>query len=345
LPTQRPLPGLPSSRRAQRTAKNGHTQKDVAREAGVSQSAVSRVFAGRGYVAAEVRQKIEKAARKLGYLPDMAARSLVKGRSNIVAVVTSNITHPFVPQMLEKMTLAIQQRGQEVLLLNSPPGQDIDRQLPLALRYRVKGILIANVSIGARIAKQVRQSGTPIVMVNRYVEEKAVHGVSCDNVHGSRMVARDFIAAGKRRIAYIGGPPDSPTNVVRREAFLQALRERDIQPEVVLEGAFTHAWGYEAAGLLGKRRPPVDAVFCGDDMVAIGMLDGYRGMPGGLAAAPAIVGFDDIPNASWPPYMLTTYSNPLDGMIEAALDLLDQPAEQPPVRKVLEGTLVRRASF
>ncbi|ARP81377.1 hypothetical protein CAL12_11600 [Bordetella genomosp. 8] len=344
MSTQRPIPALPKSR-SPRTRKNGYTQKDVAREAGVSQSAVSRVFAGRGYVAADVRQQIEKAARKLGYLPDMAARSLVKGRSNIVAVVTSNITHPFVPQMLEKMTLAIQRRGQEVLLLNSPPGQDIDRQLPLALRYRVKGILIANVSIGGRAARQVRQSGTPIVMVNRYVEEKAVHGVSCDNVHGSRLVARDFIAAGKQRIAYIGGLPGSPTNVVRRDAFLQALREQGVTPDVVLEGAFTHAWGYEAAGLLNRRRPPVDAVFCGDDMVAIGMLDGYRGLPGGLAAAPSIVGFDDIPNASWPPYMLTTYSNPLDRMIEAALDLLDGPTDQPPVREVLQGELVRRSSF
>ncbi|AOB30988.1 hypothetical protein AKI39_10220 [Bordetella sp. H567] len=344
MSTQRTTPALPKSR-APRAQKNGNTQKDVAREAGVSQSAVSRVFAGRGYVAAEVRQQIEKAARKLGYLPDMAARSLVKGRSNIVAVVTSNITHPFVPQMLEKMTLAIQRRGQEVLLLNSPPGQDIDRQLPLALRYRVKGILIANVSIGARIARQVRQSGTPIVMVNRYVEEKAVHGVSCDNVHGSRLVAYDFIAAGKRRIAYIGGLPDSPTNVVRRDAFLQALREQGVTPEVVLEGAFSHAWGYEAAGILRERDVPVDAVFCGDDMVAIGMLDGYRGMPGGLGSAPSIVGFDDIPNASWPPYMLTTYSNPLDRMIDVALDLLEQPADLTPVREVLQGELVRRGSF
>ncbi|WP_176463975.1 LacI family DNA-binding transcriptional regulator [Bordetella genomosp. 11] len=344
MSTQRTTPTLPKSR-ATRGQKNGYTQKDVAREAGVSQSAVSRVFAGRGYVAAEVRQQIEKAARKLGYLPDMAARSLVKGRSNIVAVVTSNITHPFVPQMLEKMTLAIQQRGQEVLLLNSPPGQDIDRQLPLALRYRVKGILIANVSIGARVARQVRQSGTPIVMVNRYVEEKAVHGVSCDNVHGSRLVALDFIAAGKRRIAYIGGLPDSPTNVVRRDAFLHALREHGITPEVVLEGAFSHAWGYEAAGILRQRHAAVDAVLCGDDMIAIGMLDGYRGLPGGLAAAPAIVGFDDIPNASWPPYMLTTYSNPLDRMIDRALDLLEQPADCAPVREVLQGELVRRASF
>jgi DNA-binding LacI/PurR family transcriptional regulator len=345
LSTQRPIPTLTRTRRTARTEKNGYTQKDVALEAGVSQSAVSRVFAGRGYVAAEVRQKIEKAARKLGYMPDMAARSLVKGRSNIVAVVTSNITHPFVPQMLEKMTLAIQQRGQEVLLLNSPPGQDIDRQLPLALRYRVKGVLIANVSIGARIARQVRQSGTPIVMVNRYVEEKAVHAVSCDNTHGSRLIAEGFLAAGKRHMAYIGGLAGSPTNAVRRDAFLQALREHGVTPDVVLEGAFTHAWGYEAAGLLNARSTPVDAVFCGDDMVGIGMLDGYRGLAGGLAAAPAIVGFDDIPNASWPPYMLTTYSNPLDRMIEVALDLLEQPYDAPPAREVLPGELVRRASF
>jgi LacI family transcriptional regulator len=345
LVTQRSAPVTRLARRKQNIEKTGPTQKDVAREADVSQSAVSRVFAGQGYVAAEVRQRIEKAARRLGYMPDMAARSLVKGRSNIVAVVTSNITHPFVPQLLEKMTLAIQQRGQEVLLLNSPPGQDIDRQLPLALRYRVKGILIANVSIGAKIAKQVRNSGTPVVMVNRYVEEKAVHAVSCDNLQGSRLIAHDFLAAGKKRIAYVGGLADSPTNVARKQGFLHALAEQGVEPAMVLDGAFSHAWGYEAVSLLRARRTPIDAVFCGDDMVAIGMLDGFRGMPGGLAQAPAIVGFDDIPNASWPPYMLTTYSNPLDQMIELALDLLELPADTAPRREVLPGLLVRRNSF
>lgn len=333
------------AKRSNSTEKNGHTQKDVARDAGVSQSAVSRVFAGQGYVAAEVRQKIEKAALKLGYLPDMAARSLVKGRSNIVAVVTSNITHPFVPQLLEKMTLAIQQRGQDVLLLNSPPGQDIDRQLPLALRYRVKGILIANVSIGAKVARQVRSSGTPLVMINRYVEEKAAHAVSCDNVHGSRLIAEDFIAAGKKRIAYIGGLAASPTNVARKQGFIRALAAHGVKAAVIADGAFSHAWGYEAVSLLRARRTPVDAVFCGDDMIAIGMLDGFREQPGGLAQAPAVVGFDDIPNASWPPYMLTTYSNPLDEMIEAALNLLDLGADAPHVREVLTGRLVRRNSF
>lgn len=325
--------------------KNGPTQKDVARVAGVSQSAVSRVFAGRGYVAAEVRREIERAARKLGYVPDMAARSLVSGRSNIVAVVTSNITHPFVPQMLEKLTLAIQRRGQEVLLLNSPPGQDIDRQVPIAMRYRVRGILIANVSIGTAIIKRVRASGTPIVMMNRYVEEKAVHAVSCDNAHGSRLIADALVAAGHRRIAYIGGLSASPTNVVRKQGFLKALKAHGLAPALSLDGEFTHAWGYAAVDLLAAQKPPVDAVLCGDDMVALGMLDGLRERYDRFKRMPAVVGFDDIPNASWSPYMLTTYSNPLDDMVEAALSLLELPADAVPMRKVMEGVLVRRKSF
>lgn len=326
-------------------SKNGPTQKDVARAAGVSQSAVSRVFAGRGYVAVEVRREIEKAARKLGYVPDMAARSLVSGRSNIVAVVTSNITHPFVPQMLEKLTLAIQRRGQEVLLLNSPPGQDIDRQVPIAMRYRVRGILIANVSVGTASIKRVRASGTPIVMMNRYVEEKAVHAVSCDNAYGSRLIADALVEAGHRRIAYIGGLAASPTNTVRKQSFLSALQAHGLAPVLSRDGEFTHAWGHAAVDLLAAQEPPVDAVLCGDDMVALGMLDGLRERGGSLRRMPAVIGFDDIPNASWSPYMLTTYSNPLDDMIEAALTLLELPADATPVRKVMKGVLVRRASF
>jgi DNA-binding LacI/PurR family transcriptional regulator len=325
--------------------KTGPTQKDVAHAAGVSQSAVSRVFAGRGYVAAEVRREIEKAARRLGYVPDMAARSLVSGRSNIVAVVTSNITHPFVPQLLEKITLSIQQRGQEVLLLNSPPGQDIDRQVPIAMRYRVRGILIANVSIGTASIKRVRASGTPIVMVNRYVEEKAVHAVSCDNAHGSRLIADALTDAGYRRIAYIGGLSSSPTNEVRKQGFISALKAHGLEPVLSRDGEFTHAWGYEAVSLLAAQKQPVEAVLCGDDMVALGMLDGLREHRGSFRQMPAVVGFDNIPNASWSPYMLTTYSNPLDDMVEAALSLLELPADAAPVRKVMKGELVRRNSF
>jgi DNA-binding LacI/PurR family transcriptional regulator len=323
----------------------GATQKDVARAADVSQSAVSRVFAGKGYVALEVRRRIETAAKRLGYMPDMLARSLVKGRSNIVAVLTTNITHPFVPQILEKLTLATQLRGQEVLLLNAPPGQDLERLVPLALTYRVKGILVANVTLGTKMTALARKSGTPIVLVNRYAEEDNVHTVSCDNADGGRLIAHGLLDAGKRRIAFVGGVAASPTNVARKKGFLDALAERGVRPVFVADGIYSHAWGYEAARGLRAAHPDVDAVFCGDDMVALGMLDGYRGEDPHPQGVPAIVGFDDIPSASWPPYMLTTFSNPLDEMAAAALDLLDLPADAPPQRKLIPGRLIRRRSF
>ncbi|MBN8749751.1 MAG: LacI family DNA-binding transcriptional regulator [Variovorax sp.] len=321
------------------------TQADVARAANVSQSAVSRVFAGHGYVAPEVREKIEAAGRRLNYSPNLVARTMAKGRSNIVAVLTTAITHPFVPHLLEQLTLATQARGLDVLLLNVPQGQQIERLVPLAKAYRVKGIIVANVTLAESSMALARQGGTPVVIVNRYAEDEGVHTVSCDNVDGARRIANDMLNAGLRRLAFIGGLATSATNTARRKGFLDKLAERGIAPALVAEGAFSHAWGYEAAGRLKRECPDVDGVFCGDDVVALGVIDGYRDEPNPSGTMPAIVGFDDIPSASWSPYMLTTFRNPLEEMVEAALDMLDLPADARPQRKLLAGTLIRRRSF
>jgi LacI family transcriptional regulator len=334
-----------SDKQARSSSKAVATQADVAREAKVSQSAVSRVFGGGGYVAPDVRARIEAAGQRLNYSPNLVARTMAKGRSNIVAVLTTAITHPFVPQLLEQLTLGAQARGFEVLLLNAPQGQQIERLVPLARAYSVKGIIIANVTLAARSAALAREGGVPVVILNRYSEDEGVHTVACDNVDGARGIANEMLNAGLRRLAFIGGLPSSPTNTARRKGFLDKLAERGIEPVLVAEGAFSHQWGYEAAGRLKRERPDVEGVFCGDDVVALGVMDAYRDQPAASSPTPAIVGFDDIPIASWSPYMLTTFRNPLEEMVDAALDLLDLPASAPALRKLLPGTLIRRASF
>lgn len=321
------------------------TQADVARLARVSQSAVSRVFAGRGYVAPEVRLKIESAGKRLNYSPDLVARSMAKGQSDIIAVLTTAITHPFVPHLLEQLTRATRARELEVLLLNAPQGSQIERLVPLAKAYRVKGIIIANVTLAAGSAALAREGGTPVVIVNRYVGDEGVHTVSCDNVEGARGIANEMIDAGLKRLAFIGGLATSATNTARRKGFLDQLAERGMAPAFVSEGAFSHEWGYQAAALLKRDFPDVDGVFCGDDVVALGFIDGYRDDPAAFARMPAVVGFDDIPSASWSPYMLTTFRNPLEEMVDAALDLLDLPADAMPRHQLLPGALIRRRTF
>jgi LacI family transcriptional regulator len=114
----------------------------------------------------------------------------------------------------------------------------------------------------------------------------------------------------------------------------------------VVEGAFSHEWGYQAAALLRSACPDADGVFCGDDAIALGVMDGYRNNPdGSVGKMPGIVGFDDIPSASWPAYLLTTVRNPLERMVEAALDMLDLPTDVAPRRQLLAGELIRRRSF
>jgi DNA-binding LacI/PurR family transcriptional regulator len=321
------------------------TQKDVARQAGVSQSAVSRVFAGHGYVASEVREQIATAAKLLGYVPDVHARTLVTGQSNSIALVTTNLTHPFVHVLLEKLSIAVRARGREVLLLNALPGQDIDALLPLALTYKVRGILIVNVSLGDEALAQARARRVPLVMINRYVEEdRPAHAIACDSVAGGAVIADALLDAGKQRIAFVGGLPSSATNAARKRGFLDRLGQRGVAPVFAADGSFSHSWGYEAARTLQALPEQVDAVFCGDDLVALGMLDGYRHLEG-RGPVPSVVGFDDIPQASWPAYLLTTFQNPLDAIIARALEVLELPPGEPTVRELFPGELIRRSTF
>ena len=130
------------------------TQRDVAARAGVSQAAVSRVMAEHGYVAEDVRARIMDAAAALGYRPDPVARTLITGRSNIVAVVVGNVVNPFFPVALSALTEALRQEDREVLLFNAAPGQNIDDLIPGVLRYKVAGIIVMTVAGFASIARE-----------------------------------------------------------------------------------------------------------------------------------------------------------------------------------------------
>lgn len=117
------------------------TQHDVARLAGVSQSVVSRALSG-GHVSPRTKARVLDACQTLGYVPDVGARTLVTGASNMVAVVVANIINPFYPYIFDRLTVRIQSAGQEVLLLNCPGGRDVDEMLPTVLQDKVRGVII-----------------------------------------------------------------------------------------------------------------------------------------------------------------------------------------------------------
>lgn len=325
--------------------RRGITQRDVAKLAKVSQAAVSRVMANNGYVAEEVRRKIVEAAATLGYRPDPMARSLITGRSNIVAIVVGNVVNPFFPVVLDAMTEALRRQGYEVLLFNAARGQSLDEVIPDVLHYKVAGIILTTVSLSSRAANLCDAAGVPVVMFHRYSSIGSAFAVACDSHRGGADAARLLLEAGCQRMAYIGGIPDSSPNRDRSEGFVSELARAGLRPVSVENRDFSYDWGRDATTTLLARLTDVDGIFCGDDAIAFGAVDALRhdlGMdvPGDVS----VVGFDDVPQAGWAAYDLTTVRQPIDLMIAQTLTLLNVPKDREKSVFLIPGEVILRST-
>lgn len=321
------------------------TQKDVARLAQVSQAAVSRWTSGRGYVAADVRERIEKAVAELGYAPHPLAQGLSSGQSDIVAIVMANITNPWYPVVLERITQALQALQLQVLLFNATPPQSVDDVVPDVLRYRVRGAIITTAALSSTAAQQFAARGIPVVLFNRTTRTGGVHSVSCDNTDGGRTAADTLVRSGVRNVAFLGGSPESSTSTDRLRGFIQQLHEWDRSPVATLEGEFTYEWGFQAVQQLMEAHPEIDGIFCADDEIASGAMDALRYNLGKrIPEDIRILGFDDHPIAAKAAYQLTTIRQPVEDMIQQSLDLLLHGEISKPSTQLLKGQLIMRGS-
>jgi DNA-binding LacI/PurR family transcriptional regulator len=330
------------------TAANGlPTQQDIARAAGVSQSAVSRVYGG-GRVAASTREKVLRTADALGYSRDAIARSLVTGQTTIVAMVIGDIHNPFYPYALEKFSTRFTAAGRQILLFAVPRGQSVDDVLPQALAYRVSGIIIASAELSSNATRMCQEHNIPLVLFNRYVAGSTAPRISCDNRAGGRLAADHLLSLGRKRLAYVGGLATTSTNRDRKRGFIERLKRRGHQLALAVDSEYSYEWGFEAAHRIAQHEG-VDAIFCANDVIAMGLLDGLR--LAGTGRVPediAVIGFDDIPAAAWPGYSLTTIRQPVDSMVQAALkmftaggtDAADQRAANLPGELIIRNSTV-----
>ena len=325
------------------------TSIDVAERAGVSQSTVSRVFsADSPSVAAATRQRVLDAARELGYRPNAIARMMSTNTTHIIGIVMANITSPFYPYVLEKFLQQLQGIGRQVLLFTAPPGEDVDAILPHVLAHRVDALIITSATLSTAMAAECARVGTPVILFNRTTEDPTVSAVCADNINGGRMVADLLMNATHQRFGFIAGQEDTSTNRERQQGYAERLREHEIDDIIYGRGDYTYEGGYTAAiHMLRDPNTRPDAIFCANDIMALGAIDAARELNLHIPYDVSIVGFDDIPMAGWGAYNLTTVSQEVDAMIAATVELLlakiDDPTSPPEVRYV-PWQLVRRAS-
>jgi DNA-binding LacI/PurR family transcriptional regulator len=277
------------------------TSIDVARRAGVSQATVSRTLSGDSG-SPETRARVLAAASELGYRPNAIARSMSTQATGIIGIVMADITSPFYPYVLEKFTSSLQAMDKRVLLFTAPSDQDVDAVLPTVLEYRVDGLVITSTTLSSAMAEVCVEAGTPVILFNRYVLGSQAHAVCCDNVEGGRLVANMLLDNRFTRLAYIAGEINTSTNQDREKGFGDRLRERGVIEWQRAQGSYTYESGYAAAHELLCTAIPPEAIFCANDIMALGALDCARELRIRVPDELSIIGFDDIPAAAWSAY-------------------------------------------
>jgi DNA-binding LacI/PurR family transcriptional regulator len=188
------------------------TSFDVARLAGVSQSAVSRTFTPGASVSAGTAEKVRRAADALGYRPNILARSLITGRTRIVGLVVAYLHNQFYPEAVERLSNALQERGFHLLVFTAGNDDAVtDRVMEELLDYRVDGLILASTSISNRLAARCRTAGIPVVLFNRHQDDPSLSHVVSDNIAGGAKVADHFVAGGHTRIGHVAGWAGSTT--------------------------------------------------------------------------------------------------------------------------------------
>ncbi|TQV81381.1 LacI family transcriptional regulator [Exilibacterium tricleocarpae] len=324
------------------------TSYDVARVAGVSQSAVSRCFKPGASVSKKMRDKVMTVARELGFQPNAIARSLITRRSNMVAVIINNFTNLYYPELLVQLSRGFDRRGVHVLLFTLEQESDVDKMLDQVWQYQVDGVISA-----ARLSREqvtfFEERGVPLVFYNRALQDFPVSAICCNQEEGERLLVNRLHTAGHRSFGVIGGPTDSVVSYQRTHGALDRLRELGVKNVPVVEGDYSYDSGRAAFRelLQGMKKAP-DAVICANDVMAIGCMDAARHeFAISVPEALSVVGFDGTATGAWSSYRLTTIDQPLEIMAEAAVNMLLERVENPelpPEQRTFSGVLLEGES-
>lgn len=319
------------------------TSRDVARRAGVSQSAVSRAFTPGASISPEMRERIERAAAELRYRPNLLPGMMLKGRTGIVAVVVGGFYNPFYAMTLEAFTRALTAAGRQIMLIQIESDRALDDAVGKLAGYRVDGVVSALSVTSQTVADALSTYRVPIVTLNSAVETEWVRSVRSDNRAAGMAAARLLHDRGGTRFAYVAGPVDSMSQVERGAGFREALAALGLPPPLDYPGDYHHAGGHAAGRAMLARAERPDAIFCANDLTALGVIDALRA--GGLDCPGdvRIIGYDNIEAASWPGYALATFDQRVDEMVALAVAMLCDPPGGDAIRTV-QPLLVDRAS-
>jgi len=324
------------------------TSHDVARAAGVSQPTVSRALRGDPRLSAETRERVIAAAKELHYVPSQRGRSLATRSTGQIGIVVTDLGNPFYLQVLDQLHAVLRAEGLRMLVLASGSGDSIS--LEQLVDGSLDGVILTTTVLRSTLPGELSRRGFPFVLLNREVDDAPGDVCVVDNYAGGQLAARELVELGHRRIAAIFGPDTTSTGRDREAGFRAGLAQAGVElaPDQWQRVPFDFGSGHAAALELLEVRPT--ALFCGNDILALGAFNALRGRDVRIPEEMTLIGFDDVVLAGWEAFRLTTVRQDISHMVKSATDLLlsrigSGPDLAPePRRIVLPPTLVRRST-
>ena len=306
--------------------------KDIAREAGVSTATVSHVINRTKYVTDDTRARVRQAIEKFNYQPNAHAQMLATGRSNIVGLLVSDISNPFFPEIVKSIETVVNERGYNLILLNTNYNakravEDVRRLIKL----KAAGIILVTAEFDESLIEEATSSKTPFVFHDLGKAGENMSNVVLDYAAGIEEAVLHLISLGHKEIAHIAGSSEIYSGLVRRQAFLEAMkRHLPAAPQAkIYEGDFRFEGGRLAATeILAEKKLPT-AVVVANDLMALGAMREFKAAGLTVPRDISIVGFDDIAFASYAEPPLTTVCSPRAEIGRRAVEALMMTLERP----------------
>ncbi|EKZ5665049.1 LacI family DNA-binding transcriptional regulator [Klebsiella aerogenes] len=305
------------------TKRQKATASDVALLAGVSKWTVSRAFTPGASIQPNTREAVMKAAKTLGYRPNLLARSLTQKRTHIIGVAVDELRNPNMVLLLNEVTRQLQSRGYMALVINVSEQQNNRMAMSLAYQLQVDGILfMATVLTPELIAIATEIHRVPLVQIGRNTDHPDIQVVNIDGAEAGREIGELLLTQGHRSFGYLKGPDTASHHLRRKEGYEMALEQAGYALNCeLIAGEYLRHRGYEALCAYLDETPVaqrVTALFCENDILAIGALQALRER----GVTMSIVGFDNIEEASAPEWQLTTYDQRRERLVEEGLNRL-----------------------
>ena len=290
------------------------TMSDVAKAAGVTSAAVSYALSGRPGVSEELRGRIVAIADDLGFRRNQVALELRHGRSGSIGLLLADIANPFYPEVASGVIATCESRGFEVFV--SHVGVSGERQAEAAFSQvdrNSAGLLFTSLTFGdLALLEKLQAQGVPFVQLHRRVEGVDADWVGIDNYAAAQAISLHVAGCGRMSVAILGGPDDSSVSRDRTRGYVGGLDGSGVRLVNAGDtaGLLTRDSGHQRAAKILARMPSVDAFICGNDVIALGVLDACREAGRSVPADIAVAGFDDMSFASVGPLQLTTVEVP-----------------------------------